>query len=140
MGIITESTKERLLELEREQAMLVSRLAEENASLISFSRDDIISAMHLYRDGSVDDKVFQARLFDAFLVAVYLYEDHLKIEFHVGGKSGIDVPLEPSIVEELGEAECSYRFAFEPPNSANPNTLFFVKHCFGFVMDIEEVG
>lgn len=24
--------------------------------------------------------------------------------------------------------------------SANPNTLFFVKHCFGFVMNIEEVG
>ena len=22
--------------------------------------------------------------------------------------------------------------------SANPNTLFFIKHCFGFVMDIEE--
>lgn len=26
-----------------------------------------------------------------------------------------------------------------PPNSANPNTLFFVKHCFGFVLIVEEV-
>lgn len=116
MGIITESTKERLLELEREQAMLVSKLAEENASLVSFSRDDIISALSLYRDGSVEDRAFQAKLFDAFLVAVYLYEDQFKLEFHVGGKSGIDVPLEPSVVEELGEAECSYRLAFEPPS------------------------
>lgn len=121
MGIITESTKERLLELEREQAMLVSRLAEENASLVSFSRDDIISALSLYRDGSVEDRAFQAKLFDAFLVAVYLYEDHFKLEFHVGGKSGIDVPLEPSVVDSLdsAEPECSYEIAFEPPK----------KHC-----------
>lgn len=27
-----------------------------------------------------------------------------------------------------------------PPKGADPNTLFFVKHCFGFVMNIEEVG
>lgn len=32
------------------------------------------------------------------------------------------------------------QFPSPPPNSANPNTLFFVKHCFGFVMNIEEVG
>lgn len=126
MGIITESTKERLLELEREQAMLVSKLAEENASLVSFSRDDIISALSLYRDGSVEDRAFQAKLFDAFLVAVYLYEDHFKLEFHVGGKSGIDVPLEPSVVEELGEAECSYRLAFEPPETSQTNTTLTI--------------
>lgn len=125
MGIITESTKERLLELEREQAMLVSRLAEENASLVSFSRDDIISALSLYRDGSVEDRAFQAKLFDAFLVAVYLYEDHFKLEFHIGGKSGIDVPLEPSIVDSLDSAdsECSYEIAFEPPKESQTNTL-----------------
>ena len=34
-GIITESTKGRLLELEREQAVLASKLAEENAALLN---------------------------------------------------------------------------------------------------------
>ena len=78
------------------------------------SRATILS---LYRDGSVEDRAFQAKLFDAFLVAVYLYEDHFKLEFHVGGKSGIDVPLEPSVVDSLdsAEPECSYEIAFEPP-------------------------
>jgi hypothetical protein len=32
------------------------------------------------------------------------------------------------------------QFPSPPPKGANPNTVFFVKHCFGFVVDIEEVG
>ena len=32
------------------------------------------------------------------------------------------------------------RLPSSPPKGANPNTVFFVKHCFGFVVDIEEVG
>lgn len=31
------------------------------------------------------------------------------------------------------------RFPPGPPNSANPNPLFFVKHCFGFVLDTQGV-
>lgn len=29
---------------------------------------------------------------------------------------------------------------FTPPNSANPNSFFFVKHCVGFVFIVEDVG
>ena len=121
--------------------MLVSKLAEENASLVSFSRDDIVSAMHLYRDGSVEDKAFQAKLFDAFLVAVYLYEDHFKLEFHVGGKSGIDVPLDPSVVDELDGAECSYRVAFGSPKASQTNTppiLYMVGGVFVLVCGLQK--
>ena len=32
-----------------------------------------------------------------------------------------------------------YQFCSTPPNSAYPNTLFFVKHCFGYVFIVEEV-
>lgn len=30
--------------------------------------------------------------------------------------------------------------SFTPPNSANPNSFFFVKHCVGFVFIVEDVG
>ena len=63
-GIITETTKDRLLELEREQSKLAARLAEEDAALINFNRDDVISALSAYRDGDICDKGFQAKLFD----------------------------------------------------------------------------
>ena len=113
---------ERLLELEREQAVLVSRLAEEQAALLDYSRDDFISAASLYRKGNIEDKAFQARLFDAFLVAVYLYDDHFKLEFNITGKKNlVDVPLDASLVDSIesnAPAGCSYKVSFGPPNKA----------------------
>lgn len=32
------------------------------------------------------------------------------------------------------------QFPSPPPKGANPNSLFFVKHCFGFVLIVEEVS
>lgn len=134
-GIITPTTKERLLELEREQAVLVSRLAEEQASLLDYSRDDIISAMSLYRNGDVENKGYQAKLFDAFLVAVYLYDDHFKLEFNITGKKNfVDVPLDASLVDSIESntpAGCSYKVSFGPPLSAYPNpTLYGERYSF----------
>ena len=124
-GIITPTTKERLLELEREQAVLVSRLDEEKASLLNYSRDDIISAMSLYRNGDVENKAYQAKLFDAFLVAVYLYDDHFKLEFNVTGKKNfVDVPLDASLVDSVennAPEGCSYKVSLGPPKGYYTN-------------------
>ena len=117
-GIITPTTKERLLELEREQSILVSKLAEEQASLLDYSRDDIISAMSLYRNGSIEDKSFRSKLFDTFLVAVYLYDDHFKVEFNITGvKKSLDIPLDFSVLDDLENkaSGCSYKVSFGPP-------------------------
>ena len=104
-GIITETTKDRLLELEREQSKLAARLAEEDAALINFNRDDVISALSAYRGGDICDSGFQAKLFDAFLVAVYLYDDHLKIEFSVtGSKNYLNVPIDSAAIDGIEES------------------------------------
>lgn len=121
-GIITSTTKDRLLELEREQAILVSRLDEEQASLLNYSRDDIISAMSLYKNGNIEDKAFQAKLFDTFLIAVYLYDDHLKIEFSVTGKKTfVNLPLDTSVIdniESFAAEECSFSLSLGLPHSS----------------------
>lgn len=125
-GIITSTTKDRLLELEREQAILVSRLDEEQASLLHYSRDDIISAMSLYKNGNIEDKAFQAKLFDTFLIAVYLYDDHLKIEFSVTGKKTfVNLPLDTSVIdniESFAAEECSFSLSLGPPKESQTNT------------------
>ena len=111
-GIVTVSTKERLQELEREQAMLVSRLAEEQASLLNYSRDDIISSMAVYRNGDINSKDFQAKLFDAFLIAVYLYDDHFRLEFNITGekKSYLDIALGADVIDNIeATGECCVR-------------------------------
>lgn len=128
-GIITPTTKERLLELEREQAVLVSRLAEEQASLLDYSRDDIISAMSLYRNGDIEDKSYQAKLFDAFLVAVYLYDNNFKIVFNITGsgkKNFVEVPLvDVDEIESSALEKCSYKLSFAPPKGYYTNTYYF---------------
>lgn len=94
-GIITSSTKERLQELEAEQSRIEGQIAAARADIIVVSRDDIISGLSMFRDGDVHDKKFQAQLFDTFLVAVYVYDDELKIVFSFSGdKNTVKIPLE----------------------------------------------
>ena len=55
--------------------------------------------------------------------------------------TGGNVKEQTMIVEEQGIGfRTGVRFPSGPPNSANPNSFFFVKHCVGFVFIVEDVG
>lgn len=110
-GIITETTKARLLELEGEQAQLTGRIAAARADIVTVSRDVIVAGLEMYRDGNVKDKKYQARLFDTFLVAVYVYDDSFKIVFSFSGnKNTIRIPFDTSVIDSPEEtAEASVR-------------------------------
>ncbi|RKJ70830.1 hypothetical protein D7X33_22815 [Butyricicoccus sp. 1XD8-22] len=101
-GIITDSTKGRLLELEAEQTRLTGQIAAGHADIITISRDDIVAGLQMFRDGDVLDKKYQAKLFDTFLVAVYVYDDDMKIVFSFSGrKNTVGVPLDASLVDGI---------------------------------------
>ena len=117
-GIITETTKGRLIELEGEQSRLTAKIAAARADIISVPREDIIAGLSMFRDGNIKSKRFQAKLFDTFLVAVYLYDDHLKIVFSFSGdKNTLTLPIDSSILDNSGEDKCSYSISFEPPKT-----------------------
>lgn len=75
-------------------------------------------------------------------------------EMKVYEQSGYQYKPTPAIVlkgkwlEELGfvsgtpvVVKCQGgQLTITPPNSANPNSFFFVKHCVGFVFIVEDVG
>ena len=119
-GIITPTTKERLLELEREQSQLTAKIAAARADIVTISREDIVAGLGMFRDGDVSDKKYQAKLFDTFLVAVYVYDDDLKIVFSFSGnKNTVRVPLDASALdnaENSASGLCSYKVSFEPPH------------------------
>lgn len=93
-GIITNTTKSRLQELEKEENELTGKIAAEKANLITIPRDKIIAGLEMFRDGDVNCKSFQAKLFDTFLVAVYVYDDTMRIMFSFAGtKNTVDLPL-----------------------------------------------
>lgn len=95
-GVFTASTQNRLLELEEEQKLLSGQLsiAQENEEK-ALTREEIISMLKMYQQGSIDDKDYQETLIDTFLVAVYVYDDHLKIAFRLdSNNSELTAPLD----------------------------------------------
>lgn len=106
-GIITATTKERLLELEGEQSKISGNIAMIKSERISVTKEQIIGWIQSFKDGDVKDKEFQKRLFDSFLRAVYIYDDNrMRILFNVYGRDDaeIDTTLMLSDSDEVVKA------------------------------------
>lgn len=92
-GIFNAQTQERMLELEAEQRDLNAKLLAEKALVPDVEREQIVYWMQSFRNGNVKSSAFRAKLFDAFLVAVYLFDDHVKFVFNWDkNKKPVDVP------------------------------------------------
>lgn len=86
-GIITPTTRSRLLDLEDQQAKLSAKISIAKADRVEINRDDLVAGLRVFHTGNIDDKKFLEKLFNTFLIAVYLYDDnHLKIVFSFTGK------------------------------------------------------
>ncbi len=94
-GIITETTRGRLLELESQQTRLTAQIAAAKADIIVIGKDEIKAGLMVFRDGNLASKKFRMKLFNTFLVAVFLYDDRLEIQFsYFGNKAPIAVPMD----------------------------------------------
>ena len=84
-----------------------------------------------FKSGDVNDVEYQRRVVDTLVNSVYVYDDgdkgrRIVFTFNISGQNTATI-------------SCSDIACSAPPNSANPNTLFIVKHCFGFVLILEDV-
>lgn len=85
-GIVTPTTKSRLVELEAEHERLTRSIAEELIQDATLERDQIVWFLEQFRDGNIDDEAFRAFLVDTFLNAAYLYDDDkLVLVFNYSG-------------------------------------------------------
>lgn len=135
-GIITETTKSRLLELENEQAQLNSKLQAARADEVKIDRSDLVASLYLLRSGDVRDKKFQAELFRTFLLCVYVYDDNrLKILFSfTGDQASVEIPLETGEnYDQPGDNEgsvCSFTSRIAPPRHLlQSKRVFFCLYC-----------
>ena len=69
-----------------------------------------------FKSGDIQDTEYQRRVIDTLVNSVYVYDD---------GDNGRKLVL---------------TFNISGQNTQYPNTLFFVKHCFGFVLKLEDIG
>ena len=93
-GIITETTKARLNELENEKAELLGQIAKAKASIVPIDKDALIVGLQMFRDGDINDPIFRQRLIDTFIVAIYLYDGKIKLVFSFIGANTIEISSE----------------------------------------------
>lgn len=130
-GIITPTTKERLKELEQERRDIEGQIAREEMKKPLVTKERIMYWLYQFKSGNVEDVEYQRRIVDTLINSVYIYDDEdsgrkIVLTFNVSGNNTLTITS--SDIDSIGS-----------PNCANPNTLFFVKHCFGFVFVLEEV-
>ncbi|WP_339060042.1 zinc ribbon domain-containing protein [Tepidibacillus marianensis] len=116
-GIITSSTKERLMELEAQRDDLIVGISKEQIRKPRIERDQVIFWLEKFRGGDYTDEDYQRTVIDAFVNAVYLYDDEIRIAYNYTGPQST---VTRSIVENCdksGAPECSALASFAPPNN-----------------------
>ncbi len=121
-GIITPSTKSRLVELEDERSRIAKGIARELISEPVLNREQIVFFLERLRKGNPTDEEYRITLVDMFLNSVFLYDDgKLVLMLNYSGEtSKITLKMVDSAAVNGAEG-CS---SFAPPtptvNTAEP--------------------
>ena len=78
-GIVLDSTKQRLSELEERQRSLTVEIAQEEIKSPFLTKDEILFGILKFRNCDVDTKEGKAQLLDCFVNKVYLFDDYALI-------------------------------------------------------------
>ena len=132
-GIITPSTKTRLMELEAERGQIEKGIAKELIEEPRLERDQVVYFLEKFRQGDINDEMYRVFLVDTFLNAVYLYDDNKLVL--VLNYSGENCKVTLDNVEKATNGAGSECSSFAPsgaPEGANLNTasttiFFFMK-------------
>lgn len=117
-GLITESLKTHLLELEAEKTALADALAKKRLDTIELDRETVIWFLERFRTADQSDPGWRIYIVETFLQAVYLYDDgRLLLRLNYGGKNN-EVSLK-AVEETVAEGEqLSSMFEFRVPRRA----------------------
>ena len=81
-GIITETTKARLEELEAEQKKLEGEIGAERLRHPRMSRDEIVFGIERFASLDVTTHEGRQKLIDGFINSVFLYDDRIVLNFN----------------------------------------------------------
>ena len=99
MGIITDTTKARMMELEEQKKDLTERIRLENAMLAELDADQLRFAIEKFRDRNINDRNYHRELINTFIKAVYVFDDRLKIVMNHGGDD-VEIPFDEIAADE----------------------------------------
>ena len=117
MGIITETTKNRLIKLEDRKKELEVRLASETIKKPILTREQIIFWLQRFRTFDPKNPKHRKNMIDSFVNAIVLYDD--KIIFYFNYKENAETLYQKDL-EDFSDL-----FVSAPPNKYWMNTYFF---------------
>lgn len=122
-GILTATTKDRLLEVEANISKIERALALEKTKDVPIEKDRIIYSLEQLKNGSVDDRAYRKKLIDSFVKSVYLYDDHIEIEYYYTRKKSVLAYSLENSGETAADVEAkrgSYKLPLAPPMKNPP--------------------
>ena len=81
-GILTNSTKERLEELEKLREDLKASILQAELEKPKYSREDIIEWISRFKYGDPSNKEYQRQIIDIFLNSIYVFDDRLVFTYN----------------------------------------------------------
>ena len=85
VGIVTPTTKDRLMELESEKDRLSVELAKTRAKKTAYTEDEVRFYLESFRDGEADNEDFAKTLISIFVNSIYIYDDYLVMFYNFAG-------------------------------------------------------
>lgn len=126
-GIITASTKDRLVELEERCAVLKQGIAAAEITPPKLSREQLLFIFEKYQDRDVNDVDFIRDVIDTFISAVYVYDDRLLITFNYSNDNTVEIPL--AEIEKAADGAAPPVFDFCGVNSTKNNKADYRINC-----------
>jgi DNA invertase Pin-like site-specific DNA recombinase len=128
-GVFTDTTRDRLLELETARDDIQVEIEKENIARPVIKREQVIYFLNRFKGGDIDDPAYQKEIIDMFVNKVFLYDDKIIITYNYSGEKN---EITADIVEEAAEEAvseavkgCSDKLPLTPPIFNNSNTFIF---------------
>ena len=112
MGIITESTKDCLENLEMQRDNLNTSILQLQLERCKFTKEEIVDWISRYKYGNINDPDYRREIIDIFVNSVYVYDD--KIVFTYNYKDG----SQTMTLQEIEAAFSSDLESSSPPKHA----------------------
>ena len=104
-GIITPDMKERMAELSDRKGKLKAEIAtrDHRNKLDNLTREEMVAAFQLLKEGEVENKAFQELMFNMMLNSVYVGKETIKIvlKYKKDESSTIELPFDPDNIPEV---------------------------------------
>lgn len=146
-GLLTDTIRQRLTELESRKKELQAAIVAEQIAKPSLGEIEIRAWLDRFRNGDLDDMNYRQRIVDAFVNSIYVFDDRVTINFNakddpetvplevlLGQKEAAGVPESVDTPAQM----CSNLLLASPPFHSYPNPILY-ENGFGYVFSLDEV-